>query len=171
MSTLDDLHARQRTLSYEQERSQKKHAAQQAVLHRIEAEVTGWKARCEDTEKRLKMEQDQVKELREEIIRGRKAMEGIKMAAVVRILVAHAQSVQSDRSQHEAKKNQLKLDKAQQQLARLANDASSSTRPQGLVLLNPISGGRSYPVAVRVIRCSGRKLALTARQAPAVIAD
>ena len=43
----------------------------------------------------------------------------------------------------------MKLDRAQAQLGRLTNDASLISRPQGLVLLNPIAGGKNQPVAVR----------------------
>ena len=50
--------------------------------------------------------------------------------------------------QHETKKIQTKLDRATAQLTRLNNDATLLSRPQGLVLLNPISGGRTHPVAV-----------------------
>lgn len=51
--------------------------------------------------------------------------------------------------QHESKKTQLKLDKANAQLAKLSNDASLLSRPHGLVLLNAIPGGRATsPVAV-----------------------
>jgi len=38
----------------------------------------------------------------------------------------------------------MKLDKAQAQLGKLANDSSLLSQPQGLVLLNPIIGGRIW---------------------------
>ncbi len=54
----------------------------------------------------------------------------------------------ADNPQHENKKIQMKLDKAQAQLAKISMDASLLGRPQGMVLLNPISGGRTHPEAV-----------------------
>ena len=51
--------------------------------------------------------------------------------------------------QHEGKKSQMKFDKALAQLTRIS-DASTSTRSQGLVLLNPIVGGHEEPTAVSI---------------------
>ena len=62
---------------------QKQITAQSAARGRVEAEMLSSKARCEDTEKQLKAEREMVKELREEVSRGKKAMEGVKLAAVV----------------------------------------------------------------------------------------
>jgi hypothetical protein len=49
----------------------------------LESEVTGWKARYSDMEKRYTMEESKVKELREEVARGRKALDGVRIAAGV----------------------------------------------------------------------------------------
>jgi len=49
----------------------------------LEGETSGWKARCVDAEKRLQREEIKVKELREEVQRGRKALEGVRIAAGV----------------------------------------------------------------------------------------
>lgn len=51
-------------------------------------------------------------------------------------------------SQHEGKKAQTRLDKAQAQLMKLGNDASLAARPQGLVILNPIHPGKGVPTSV-----------------------
>jgi hypothetical protein len=50
--------------------------------------------------------------------------------------------------QHEGKKAQTRLDKAQAQLMKLGNDASLAARPQGLVILNPIHPGKGVPTSV-----------------------
>jgi hypothetical protein len=49
--------------------------------------------------------------------------------------------------QHEAKKNQIKLEAAQARLTRLSSENVQS-RQQGLCLLNPIAPSRSAPLAV-----------------------
>lgn len=81
--SLDNLSARHRTLTYEHERLIKTHSHAQIARARLEAEVEGWKARCAETEKRLITEEAKTKELREEVGRGRKALEGVKVAAGV----------------------------------------------------------------------------------------
>jgi len=48
-----------------------------------QTEIEGWKARCADLEKRLGNEEAKVKELREEVVRGRKAIDGVRVAASV----------------------------------------------------------------------------------------
>lgn len=55
-------------------------------MTRLEAEVTSWKARCTEMEKRYSAEEVKVKELREEVARGRKALEGVRVAAGVSCL-------------------------------------------------------------------------------------
>jgi len=50
---------------------------------KLQAEVAGWKARCADVEKHLGQEEVKVKELREEVSRGRKAIDGVRVAASV----------------------------------------------------------------------------------------
>lgn len=107
----------------------------------MESEVLAWKTRCLELEKRCVSEEAKVKELREELARGRKALEGVRIAANVGV------TLDCSLPQHETKKNQIKLDKANAQLLRLSNDASLLTRPQGLIMLNPISGSRAHPVA------------------------
>ena len=52
-------------------------------MARLETEVTSWKARCTDMEKRYTAEESKVKELREEVARGRKALDGVRVAAGV----------------------------------------------------------------------------------------
>jgi uncharacterized coiled-coil protein SlyX len=84
LNNLDDLAARHRTLSYEHERLSKQHAQSRNIVARCEAETQGWKARCAELEKRFSLEEAKVKELREEVARGRKALEGVRVAAVVR---------------------------------------------------------------------------------------
>ena len=82
--TLDNLSARHRTLIYEHERLLKTYSHAQVARARLEAEVEGWKARCIDAEKRLLAEEAKTKELKEEIGRGRKALDGVRIAAGVR---------------------------------------------------------------------------------------
>ncbi|ORX33782.1 Afadin and alpha-actinin-binding-domain-containing protein [Kockovaella imperatae] len=130
LATLDDLNARHRTMTYEQERLQKQLSAQMSVRARIEAEMLGYKARHDELEKQLKGEREQVKDLREELARGRKALESVKLAAL-----------------HDAKKSQMQLDKAHQQLARIAGDPTVPSKPQGLIILNPVTANRSHPIA------------------------
>lgn len=83
LATLDDLSARHRTLTYEHERIHRTHSHVQVARVRLEAEVEGWKARCGDMEKRLMAEEGKNKELREEVGRGRKALDGVRIAAGV----------------------------------------------------------------------------------------
>ena len=52
-------------------------------MGRLEAETLGWKARCTEWEKRFLAEEAKTKELREEVSRGRKALEGVRVAAIV----------------------------------------------------------------------------------------
>jgi len=75
--------SRQRTLQYEHERLRKTYNTVLNVNARLEGETSGWKARCVDAEKRLQREEIKVKELREEVQRGRKALEGVRIAAGV----------------------------------------------------------------------------------------
>jgi hypothetical protein len=147
LENIDALSARYRTLNYENERLQKAQTTNRAANGRLHNEVEGWKAKCADLEKRLFSEELKVKELREESARGRKALEGVRVAALVsHLLVSRAQSI--DIRKHEGKKSQTRMDKAQAQLTRLSNDASIATRAHGLVILNPIRPGRDAPMAV-----------------------
>ena len=84
LNNFDDLASRHRTLSYEHERLSKQHAQSRSSIARSEAEVTGWKARYSEMEKRFTTEESKTKELREEVARGRKALEGVRVAAGVR---------------------------------------------------------------------------------------
>jgi predicted nucleic acid-binding Zn-ribbon protein len=83
LSTLDALNARHRTLSYEHERLAKQHAQVRNAHTRLQTELAGWKARYTDLEKIQREEEAKVKELREEVSRGRKALEGVRIAASV----------------------------------------------------------------------------------------
>ncbi|WVQ78472.1 hypothetical protein IAT38_000558 [Cryptococcus sp. DSM 104549] len=130
LNTLDTLTGRHRTLEYEHERLQKTTKNLRNTNAKLETEVAGWKARCAEVEKRLQLEEAKTKELREEGVRGRKALETVRVAAG-----------------HETKKIQMKLDKALGQLTKANNDSSMAGRSQGLVLLNPIPAGRIQPVA------------------------
>ncbi|ORY28317.1 Afadin and alpha-actinin-binding-domain-containing protein [Naematelia encephala] len=130
ITTLDALSARHRTLTYEHERTVRVISQLSVQNAKLDADAQGWKARCVDAEKRLALEEIRTKELREEVGRGRKAVDAVRVAAG-----------------HEAKKAQLRFDKAQSQLNKIASDASLVSRPQGLILLNPITSGRSHPVA------------------------
>jgi hypothetical protein len=49
----------------------------------METEVAGWRARCAHAEKRLLAEEAKTKELREEVNRGLKAVESVRIAAGV----------------------------------------------------------------------------------------
>ena len=80
---LDDMSARHRTLTYEHERLTRTHSHALLARARLEAEVSGWKAKCLDVAKRLVAEEGKTKELREELGRGRKAMDGVRIAAGV----------------------------------------------------------------------------------------
>ncbi|WVR05359.1 hypothetical protein IAU60_002373 [Kwoniella sp. DSM 27419] len=129
LNTLDAMAGRHRTLTYEYERLQKSNAHLKSANIRLETETTAWKVRCAELEKRLSLEESKSKELREEVGRGRKALEGVRVAA-----------------SHETKKVQMKLDKALAQITK-SGDSSGAQRPQGLVLLNPIAPGRLQPTA------------------------
>lgn len=83
MSTLEALSARHRTLTYEHERTLKSIAACRAAQSRLEAETTGWKARCGEAEKRGGVEEHKVRELREDVARARRALDGVRVAASV----------------------------------------------------------------------------------------
>ncbi|WVO20922.1 uncharacterized protein IAS62_002223 [Cryptococcus decagattii] len=130
LNMLDTLNGRHRTLEYEYERLQKTTNSLKASNARLESEVSGWKSKCADIEKRLALEEIKTKELREENSRGRKALETVRVAAT-----------------HETKKVQMSLDKAHAQLAKMGSDPTIANRPQGLILLNPIPAGRMRPVA------------------------
>lgn len=83
---LDTLNGRHRTLEYEYERLQKTTNSLKASNARLESEVSGWKSKCADIEKRLALEEIKTKELREENSRGRKALETVRVAATVNYL-------------------------------------------------------------------------------------
>jgi hypothetical protein len=83
LETLDDLSARHRTLNYEYERLGKALASSKVAQGRMETDVNGWKIRVAELEKRLVAEETQTKELREEVNRGRKAVEAVRIAAGV----------------------------------------------------------------------------------------
>ena len=87
-----------------------------------------------------------MKELREEVSRGRKAIDGVRVAASVSYWTWIALIKLT--IQHEGKKAQTRLDKAQAQLMKWGNDASLAARPQGLVILNPIHPGKGVPTSV-----------------------
>lgn len=72
---------RHRTLQYEFERLQKGLTTSRAAQRRAELETSGWKSRVQDLEKKLEMEEMKFKEMREEAGRGRKALEGVRVAA------------------------------------------------------------------------------------------
>ncbi|KAL7424248.1 hypothetical protein Q5752_001835 [Cryptotrichosporon argae] len=128
LSTLDTLSARHRTLSYEHERLSKSLSASRKAESRLHAEVGMCRARVADLEKRLAREEDKARALREEVGRGRRAVETVRVAAG-----------------HEAKKAQAKLDKALAQLSRA--EPSRPPLAHGLVVLNPVVGNRLAPVA------------------------
>lgn len=83
LDSLEDLSTRLRTLSYEHERLTKSHLQVQTANRRLQTEVEGWKAKCVEGEKKRLTEENKVKELREESARGRKALEGVRLAALV----------------------------------------------------------------------------------------
>lgn len=83
LENLDSMSARHRTLNYEHERLQKNYLGSKTNNVKLQAEVAGWKAKCADLEKRLGQEEVKVKELREEVSRGRKAIDGVRVAASV----------------------------------------------------------------------------------------
>lgn len=80
---MESVSARYRTLTYEHERLQKTHAVSKTNVTKQQTEIQGWKAKCADLEKRLSHEEAKVKELREEVGRGRKAIDGVRVAASV----------------------------------------------------------------------------------------
>ncbi|OCF55871.1 hypothetical protein L486_06627 [Kwoniella mangroviensis CBS 10435] len=135
MSNVNNLEAmatRHRTLQYEYERIQKSNNNLKSTNVKLQQETNGWKVRCAEVEKRLTLEEAKTKELREEVQRGRKALEGVRVAA-----------------QHDSKKVQMKLDKALSQLSK-QSDSQSQQKSSGLVLLNPIPAGRIQTVASTV---------------------
>ncbi|WWD01162.1 hypothetical protein V866_008101 [Kwoniella sp. B9012] len=132
VNNLEAMATRHRTLQYEYERIQKSNNNLKVTNVRLQQETNGWKVRCAEMEKRLTLEEAKTKELREEVQRGRKALEGVRVAA-----------------QHDSKKVQMKLDKALSQLSK-QSESQSQQRSSGLVLLNPIPAGRIQPVASTV---------------------
>ncbi|WVN86665.1 uncharacterized protein L203_101836 [Cryptococcus depauperatus CBS 7841] len=131
LNMLDTLNTRYRTLEYEYERLQKSNNSLKTSNAKLETDVTGWKTRCVEMGKRLALEETKTKELREENLRGKKALESVRVAAG-----------------HDAKKAQMSLDKALAQLTKVGNDSSVASKPQGLILLNPIPPGRIQPVSI-----------------------
>lgn len=93
-------------------------------------------------------EEVKVKELREEVGRGKKALDGVRVAALVCTLTVERGAQHTNASQHESKRAQTRVDKAQAQLMKLSNEAGASSRMHGLVVLNPVHPGRGVPVAV-----------------------
>ncbi|WVQ69849.1 uncharacterized protein L199_008070 [Kwoniella botswanensis] len=132
VNNLEAMATRHRTLQYEYERIQKSNNNFKITNVKLQQETNGWKVRCAEVEKRLTLEEAKAKELREEVQRGRKALEGVRVAA-----------------QHDSKKVQMKLDKALSQLSK-QSESQSQQRSSGLVLLNPIPAGRIQPVASTV---------------------
>ncbi|WWC60878.1 uncharacterized protein I303_103454 [Kwoniella dejecticola CBS 10117] len=128
VNNLDAMVTRHKTLQYEHERLLKAHNNLKTTNLRLTQETNGWRMRCEETVKTLTVEQNKTKELREEIGRGRKALEGVRTAAT-----------------HENKKIQMKLDKALTTLTRQSE--APQQKSTGLVLLNPIPAGRLQPIA------------------------
>ncbi|EIW70060.1 hypothetical protein TREMEDRAFT_30323, partial [Tremella mesenterica DSM 1558] len=131
LETLDSILAKHRTLSYEHERLTKSHHSRALAIARLEGETQGWKSRCNELERRLVLEEAKTKELREEVGRGKKALESVRVAA-----------------NHQSKKTQIKLDKALTQIARFNNDATLLSRPHGVTILNPIPSNRNIPTHV-----------------------
>ncbi|WVW82844.1 hypothetical protein I302_104856 [Kwoniella bestiolae CBS 10118] len=128
VNNLEAMATRHRTLQYEYERIQKSNNSLKVVNTKLQQETNGWKVRCTEIEKRLNIEEAKMKELREEVQRGRKALEGVRVAA-----------------QHEGKKIQSKLDKALSQLSKQSE--TPQPKSSGLVLLNPIPAGRIQPIS------------------------
>jgi chromosome segregation ATPase len=83
--SLEALSGRHRTLQYEFERTQKALATSQAVQRRAELETAGWRSRVAELEKRVMIAEGKFREMREEASRGRKALEGVRIAAGVSI--------------------------------------------------------------------------------------
>lgn len=164
LDQVDALSSRYRTLTYEHERLLKTYMGSKANGTKLQTELAGWKAKCVDLEKRLGNEEAKVKELREEVGRGRKAIDGVRVAASVSSVPCRSGAKLI--RQHEGKKAQTRLDKAQAQLMKLSNDASLASRPQGLVILNPIHPGKGVPVGVRRIRTTLQEHTLTLLRPP-----
>ncbi len=83
MANFDDLAARHRTLTYEHERLSRQSVQSRSSVARLESEILRWKARSTEWEKRFLAEEAKVRELREDVSRGRKALEGVRVAAMV----------------------------------------------------------------------------------------
>ncbi|WRT67356.1 uncharacterized protein IL334_004327 [Kwoniella shivajii] len=132
INTLDSMATRHRTLQYEYERLSKTNSSFKNTNIKLQQETNAWKVRCLEIEKRLNNEEIKTKELREEIGRGRKAIESVRVAAT-----------------HETKKIQMKLDKALLQLSKQSESQNqkTSSSSSGLILLNPIPAGRIQPIA------------------------
>ncbi|KAK4687754.1 hypothetical protein P7C73_g2366, partial [Tremellales sp. Uapishka_1] len=81
VETVDALSARHRTLTYEFERLQKTHHVMRNANARMEIEVEGWKAKCAEVQKRVGQEEEKNKGLRDEVARGKRAMDGVRIAA------------------------------------------------------------------------------------------
>ncbi len=86
LETLDNLAARHRTLEYEYERATKNITTLRNTNARLEGETMAWKSRCAELEKRLCHSDEREKGLREEVGRGRKALESVRIAAGVSVL-------------------------------------------------------------------------------------
>lgn len=77
------MSSRHRILQYEFERVQKTVTTARAAQRRAESETSGWKSRAMDLEKRLEQEEAKYREMRDEAGRGRKALEGVRIASGV----------------------------------------------------------------------------------------
>lgn len=107
----------------------------------METDVQAAKIQAADAERRQKEEESKGKLLREDVARGRKAIDNLKVAATVsydRCTLTHYQQ--------EAKRAQLKLDKVLGQLSRQV-----PVVPPKFELMNPVLPGHIAPVAVGAI--------------------
>jgi len=83
VSALEDANARLRTLQYEHDRLQKYIDKNERDMARLEADVQAAKASAARAEQRQAEEEAKVKLLREDVARGRKALDNMKVAATV----------------------------------------------------------------------------------------
>ncbi|CAK9784519.1 hypothetical protein CC85DRAFT_326057 [Cutaneotrichosporon oleaginosum] len=123
LSAIEELNGRLRTIEYERDRLYKSSERFETRCARLEAELSASKARETSSAHALATEQEVTKSLRNDVERGRKAIESLRVAAG-----------------QEAKRAQLKADKLRDQLAR-------QPIPPIFELLNPVARGASAPAA------------------------
>lgn len=119
------MNARYRSLEYERDRLYKSSEKYERQCAKLASDVEAQKARADRAERSLQAEQEHTKSLKDEVARGRKALENLKVAAG-----------------QEAKRGQLKVDRLKDQLAR-----AIPVVPPSFELMNPVPRNAAAPTA------------------------